>query len=281
MDRKIETSVKGYQTEDGAGVKLVRVLGRKTVKHFDPLLMLDSFDSTNPEDYKAGFPLHPHRGIETVSYLSSGAMTHKDSLGNEDTITDGEIQWMTAGLGIMHSEMLPASDRLLGVQLWLNLPAKDKMTKPYYKAIKKEEVQEIEIEGGKLKLLAGAYKNYRGYQAQYLPFDYYDIQIEKGSTIRLETEMDQSISLFTLVGDIRIAGEIIEEKTALHLTQGDRVTIEALSDQVQVLYMGSERLDEPVAWDGPIVMNTDEELREASLDLANGTFIRDELDFNA
>ncbi|MBN2221661.1 MAG: pirin family protein, partial [Vallitaleaceae bacterium] len=127
MERTVRNQVTGYRTQDGAGVSLVRVLGNRTVDEFDPLLMLDSFDSINPSDYIAGFPLHPHRGIETISYVYRGHMTHKDSLGNEDTIGDGEVQWMTAGSGILHEENLPASDRLLGVQLWLNLAAKDKM----------------------------------------------------------------------------------------------------------------------------------------------------------
>ena len=133
MERKVEQQVRGFRTQDGAGVNLVRVLGKGTVSEYDPILMLDSFDSTNPDDYTAGFPMHPHRGIETISYVYHGYMTHKDSLGNEDTIGDGEVQWMTAGSGILHEEKLPASERLLGVQLWLNLPAKDKMVPPAYR----------------------------------------------------------------------------------------------------------------------------------------------------
>ena len=132
MERKVIYQVKGSPAVDGAGVHLVRVLGPDTVKEFDPVLMLDSFDSTNPPDYTAGFPMHPHRGIETISYVSSGQMMHRDSLGHSDTISSGEVQWMTAGSGILHEELLPAAERLLGVQLWLNLPAKEKMTSPRY-----------------------------------------------------------------------------------------------------------------------------------------------------
>lgn len=138
MDRKIRLKIKGYRAKDGAGVSLLRVLGHEMVYEYDPILLLDSFDSTNPDDYTAGFPMHPHRGIETISYVYRGKMIHKDSLGNEDTIGDGEVQWMTAGSGILHEEKLPASDRLLGVQLWLNLPAKDKMVPPAYKSIKND-----------------------------------------------------------------------------------------------------------------------------------------------
>lgn len=123
MKRTVKSTVRGHRTVDGAGVSLVRVLGDSTMEEFDPILMLDSFDSTNPEDYRAGFPLHPHRGIETISYVVKGAMKHRDSLGNEAAVGDGEVQWMCAGSGILHEEMIPTTGRLLGVQLWLNLPA--------------------------------------------------------------------------------------------------------------------------------------------------------------
>lgn len=158
MERKVIYQVKGSPAVDGAGVHLVRVLGPDTVKEFDPVLMLDSFDSTNPPDYTAGFPMHPHRGIETISYVSSGQMMHRDSLGHSDTISSGEVQWMTAGSGILHEELLPAAERLLGVQLWLNLPAKEKMTSPRYHSIKNAEIPEIPLKGGMLRLLAGKYQ---------------------------------------------------------------------------------------------------------------------------
>lgn len=182
MERKISEQVTGFRTQDGAGVSLVRVLGNGTVKEYDPILMLDSFDSTNPDDYTAGFPMHPHRGIETISYVYRGQMTHKDSLGNEDTIGDGEVQWMTAGSGIMHEEKLPASERMLGVQLWLNLPAKDKMVPPAYHSIKNDEIQEIPVEGGKVRLLAGEYEGNKGYESKYLPLNYYDVHLEPGAS---------------------------------------------------------------------------------------------------
>ncbi|MDN5308427.1 MAG: quercetin 2,3-dioxygenase, partial [Eubacteriaceae bacterium] len=163
MERKIKKKINGFRTQDGAGVNLVRVLGHDTVSDYDPILMLDSFDSTNPDDYTAGFPMHPHRGIETISYVFRGKMTHRDSLGNEDTISDGEVQWMTAGSGILHEEKLPASERLLGVQLWLNLAASDKWVPPAYRSVKNSEIEEIEIENGKLRLLAGQYETHQGY----------------------------------------------------------------------------------------------------------------------
>lgn len=280
MERQVEKAVRGFRTRDGAGVSLVRVLGRDTVDEYDPLLMLDSFDSTNPEDYIAGFPAHPHRGIETISYLWKGQMTHEDSLGNKDTISDGEVQWMTAGSGIIHSESLPASERMLGVQLWLNLPKKDKMTKPHYQALKRDDIEEIQIEGGMLRLLAGSYKDHQGYKADYLSLDYYDIHINKDQTVEIATDEDKSITLFTLLGDVEVGGQKVEEKTAIKLSQGDLVRIKALSEDCQVLFISSEKLDEPVAWAGPIVMNTKEELHQASIDLREGTFVRDTIEFD-
>lgn len=277
MQRKILKQIKGYRTRDGAGVNLVRVLGPATVKDFDPFLMLDSFDSTNPEDYAGGFPLHPHRGIETISYVYRGKMTHRDSLGNEDTVTDGEVQWMTAGSGIMHEEKLPPSDRLLGVQLWLNMRASEKMANPGYKKIQKTDIEEIPIEGGMIRLLAGSYENKEGFMGRHLPLDYYDIHLEKGASISIKTEQKKAVMCFTLLGDAYIAGELVSEKTALKLTEGDIVEIKAADSFSQVLFMSSEFLGEPVAWGGPIVMNTREELNKAFEDLEKGTFLQEKI----
>lgn len=274
MKRKIQNKVKGFPAIDGAGVKLVRVLGHGTVNEFDPILMLDSFDSQNPDDYIAGFPMHPHRGIETVSYVYRGKMKHKDNLGFEDTVNDGELQWMTAGSGILHEERLPASERLLGVQLWLNLPASKKMVDPEYHSIKNSQIQEFPFEGGKLRLLAGKYGEATGFQGKYLPLNYYDIELEPNSKIEIKTESDDSIMLFTLLSNIYIEGENVEEKTAVKLTHGESITIETKEKGAKVLFIGSKKLSESISWGGPIVMNTDTELREAFIELQRGTFIK-------
>lgn len=279
MKRKVKTKVKRFRTTDGAGVKLVRVLGNLTTKEFDPILMLDSFDSINPDDYTAGFPMHPHRGIETISYVSRGKMVHRDSLGNEAGISDGEVQWMNSGSGIMHEEMVPAAERLLGVQLWLNLPAKDKMSKPSYNSIKNEDIKEIEIEGGKIRLLAGKYGEHEGYKGDYLSMDYYDIHLNADAEVTLTMEEDDSVMVFTLLGDVYIDGEHIEEKTAVKLTEGDSLTIKNGNEKAQVLYMNSRALNEPVAWAGPIVMNTQEELQKAFLELRSNTFIKETAEY--
>ena len=279
MERKIQKKIRGYRTRDGAGVNLVRVLGPATVKDFDPFLMLDSFDSTNPEDYIAGFPLHPHRGIETISYVFRGKMTHRDSLGNEDTVTDGEVQWMTAGSGIMHEEKLPASDRLLGVQLWLNMRASEKMANPGYKKIQKTDIEEIPIEGGMIRLLAGTYENKEGFKNRHLPLDYYDIHLEKNASLSLKTEQKKSVMCFTLLGDAYIAGELVAEKTAVKLSEGDILEIKAAETHAQILFMSSDFLGESIAWGGPIVMNTREELNKAFEDLEKGTFLQKEIEY--
>lgn len=279
MKRRITDRVTGFRTKDGAGVSLVRVLGPETIETFDPILMLDSFDSVNPEEYIAGFPTHPHRGIETISLISSGNMVHKDSIGNEDAITDGEVQWMTAGSGILHEEMLPASERMLGVQLWLNMPAKDKMSPPEYNAINKDEIEEIEIEGGILRLISGNYKDHKGFTGKYLPLDYYHILLEPNKKIVIDTESEKSVAVFLLLGDAKVAGEVVKEKTAVKLSEGDSLELEALDEAIQILFLSSDKLGEPVSWGGPIVMNTREEIQLAFQELNDGTFLKESVEY--
>lgn len=156
MLRNVINQVQGFRTLDGAGVNLVRVLEKGTAEMYDPFLMLDAFDSTDPQDYVTGFPMHPHRGIETFTFLSKGAIVHEEHLGTKATIHDGEAQWLTAGSGAYHSEMPKPTDRMLGVQLWLNIPAKNKMSAPpFYHGIINSEIQEFSLAEGKLRLLAG------------------------------------------------------------------------------------------------------------------------------
>lgn len=279
MKRRITDRATGFRTRDGAGVSLVRVLGKNTVEAFDPILMLDSFDSEDPEDYTAGFPLHPHRGIEAISWIVKGNMVHRDSLGNEDGISDGEVQWMTAGSGIMHEEKLPASRRMLGVQLWLNMPAKDKMSSPAYHSIKKEEIKVIPIEGGAVRLISGAWKGQQGFQGKHLPLDYYDISLDPGAKCAVETDRNKSAMVFLLLGAAKIAGEIVAEKTAVKLSAGDSVDLEALDESAEILFVSSDKLEEPVSWGGPIVMNTRAELQQAFQELDAGTFLKEKVDY--
>jgi redox-sensitive bicupin YhaK (pirin superfamily) len=275
MERKVRTKAKGYRTVDGAGVNLVRVLSRETAEEFDPFLMLDSFDSRNPDEYTAGFPMHPHRGIETISYICRGKMIHRDSLGNTEAVSDGELQWMNSGSGIIHEEMIPPADRLLGVQLWLNLPARDKMCRPGYHRIKKEDIQEIPLENGRLKLLAGSFQGHTGYLSEHLPLNYYSIELDRYSSLTLKVNPGTSVLLFTLVGSIFAGDEFIEEKTAAKLTDGDTLHLRNGSEEAQVLFIESTALHEPIAWGGPIVMNTRQELQTAFEELNSGTFLKE------
>ena len=274
MERKVIQKVKGFRATDGAGVSLVRVLGHGTDYDFDPFLMLDSFDCDDQREYSAGIPTHPHRGIETVTFLAKGRMTHGDHLGTTQTISDGEAQWLTAGSGAFHSEH-PGGNHLLGLQLWLNLPKKDKMTAaPVYHGITNDEIQEFPFEGGKLRLLTGEYQGHKGWQGKYLPLNYYDIHMNPGAKITLDVKPENTVMVFTLVGDIVTGGTHVETKTAVRLVDGDTVTIEAGRDGAEVMLMSAPALHEPISWYGPIVMNTQSEIRTAIHELNDGTFVK-------
>ncbi len=274
MKRNIEKKVTGYNTVDGDNVHLVRVLSRINYNDFDPILMLDSFDSTNYEDYKKGFPFHPHRGIETISYLSKGTMIHRDTLNNEEIIKDGEVQWMSTASGIMHEEQLPKSERLLGVQLWLNMPKNSKMDPPSYLNIKDNDIKKIKIDGGVLKLISGKYKEYSAYKSKYLPLDFYVVNLEKNNKLKLETENNQTVILFSLLGKLKISNEEVLEKTAVKLTNGDYFEIESQEENIELLVLKTQRLNEEIAWAGPIVMNSEKQINEAFKELEEGTFIK-------
>ena len=280
MNREVIYDTKGMKATDGAGVQLVRVFGNRTTDIYDPFLMFDAFDSKDEKEYEAGFPMHPHRGIETVSFLSKGKMTHRDHLGIEATIYDGEAQWLTAGSGAEHEEM-PGGERILGAQLWLNLPAKDKMSAPpAYHSITNKEIKEFKLEGGKLRLITGKYKNEEGLQGKYLPLDFYDIHLEANAKVEIPVREGWSAFVFTLLGDVTVGGKLISEKTAAKLGDGDRVLLETKESGAEILIYSSKRLDEPVAWYGPIVMNTHEEIRQAFEDLNAGTFIKERADYS-
>jgi redox-sensitive bicupin YhaK (pirin superfamily) len=278
--RKVIKSVRGRRTSDGAGVSMVRVLSNETVYDFDPILMLDCFDSTDPENFEAGFPTHPHRGIETVTFVAEGSIHHKDNLGNEESVGDGEAQWLTAGSGAFHSEYLTAEDRLLEVQLWLNLPKKDKMCPPAYHSITNDKIKVFPFEGGKLRLITGEYQGHKGFLGKYLPLDYYDIILDPHASFTLDTLTDRSVMAFTLQGATNIGGDKVEEKTAVKLGTGNVVSLETGDTGAEVLIMSSRKLNEPVAWYGPIVMNTMEEINTAIQELDNGIFLKKDTDYS-
>ncbi|MGN1383543.1 MAG: pirin family protein [Eubacterium sp.] len=278
--RQVTKQVQGSRTQDGAGVSLVRVLGNNTTSDYDPFLMLDAFDSTDPSDYIKGFPMHPHRGIETVTFLSRGTMVHEDHLGTKAAIHDGEAQWLTAGSGAYHSEMPQASERMLGIQLWLNLPAADKMkAAPSYHGIVNDEIEELPLDGGKLRLITGNYtdadgKTHSGIQGKYLPLDFYDIHLDAGASTTFHVPDGRSAMVFTLLGDADISGTKVKSKTAARLSENGDLQITALDQPIEILFMSSVKLNEPVAWYGPVVMNTTEEIFQAMDDMENGGFVK-------
>lgn len=273
--REITQTVRGQETRDGAGVRLVRVLGGRNVEAFDPFLMLDSFDSRDPADYTAGFPMHPHRGIETITYLISGRIDHEDSLGNAGTIHGGESQWMTAGGGILHQEMPKASDRMLGFQLWLNLPRAEKMAEPAYLSITKEMIPLVKSGDAEVRVLSGRFGQTEGVTPRHIPASIYDVSLPRGGEIAIPTVPDETVFVFLIEGDGVIAGEKIPAKTAALFGEGDEIAVSARADApLRFLFFSGKALHEPVAWGGPIVMNTREELEHAFDELQRGTFIK-------
>ncbi len=273
--REIVKTVRGQRAVDGAGVSLVRVLGNRDVYDFDPFLMLDSFDSTDPDDYTVGFPWHPHRGIETITYLINGEIEHMDSLGNKGTIRAGESQWMTAGSGILHQEMPIASDRMLGFQLWLNLPQKEKMAEPAYLGITQQNIPVIEAGNASVRVLSGGYGGVTGVLPRHIQAEILDVSLPGGERITLPTKPEETVFAFLILGDAVINAHLIHEKTAVLFGAGDSVSVEAPPDHtLRFMLFSGKALHEPVAWGGPIVMNTREELDLAFEELRNGSFIK-------
>jgi len=286
--RKFSKVVRGQHAVDGAGVRLRRVLGAGTIKDFDPFLMLDGFDSTNPNDYIRGFPWHPHRGIETVTYLLSGEIDHGDSLGNKGTINDLCCQWMTAGSGIIHQEMPIASERMLGCQLWVNLPAKDKMTEPAYRDIKPTDVAVVVEDNAVVRILSGNYRGQSGaVKNEYIKVQYLDVDLKPGSVWHYNvTPNDQTLFLYLIEGSLAADESLnqFEEKACAILLsassekedESDEIIVKSGDLGARFLLIAGKPLKEPVAWGGPIVMNTEEELDLAFRELDSHTFIKHE-----
>lgn len=281
--RKVIKITKGQSAVDGAGVKLVRVIGFNDTKDYDPFLMLDAFDSEDPDDYIKGFPWHPHRGIETITYLINGDIEHGDSLGNSGSILDGDCQWMTAGSGIIHQEMPRASKRMLGAQLWLNLPAKDKMTEPSYGDIKSKDIPVVVEKGVKVHLIAGEYLGRKGaFEGKYIKATYLDVELSANQEWSFVNDPEDTLFIYIFNGkvivnpneDVNNIEDLIDEKQAVLLGKGEKFWIKAADQDVRFILLSAKPLQEPIAWGGPIVMNTKEELDLAFSQLDNNTFIQ-------
>ena len=267
--KKIQT-VKGIQTTDGAGVNIIRVIGSPELNMLDPFLLLDEFGSDNPDDYIAGFPSHPHRGFETITYILKGKWHHKDSAGNEGLLGDGSVQWMTAGKGIIHSERPIQKDGLArGFQLWLNLPKRLKMIEPKYQDIPKEKIPVVEVPGGKVKIISGTFNGTEGPGKSHTGFLYYDIHLEPKTSITIPVEDGWNCFSYIYEGSTErpengFKGElqVYEQKGFIEFVTGEK--------GLKTILVAGESLNEPVARGGPFVMNTKGEVLKAFEDYQNG-----------
>ena len=281
--RKVTQIVKPITVMEGAGVRLIRSIATSTLDHVDPFLLFDHFGSKDPADYIKGFPMHPHRGIETVTYMISGHVNHKDSIGNSGSITDGDVQWMTSGRGIMHEEMpRPHEDEMVGFQLWVNLPAKLKMTSPRYQNITSDQIPEIRHEDGvKIRVIAGEVDGVRGPVSEIVADPtYLDISVPANGTFSQSIERGQAAFAYLFEGEGLFeagdaeAGKPIPHPRLIVLGDGDRVSVRAVDQGVRFLLVSGKPLNEPIARWGPFVMNTQEEIEQTLEDLKNGTFIK-------
>ena len=273
--RGVERLINGQFVTDGAGVRINRVLTHALQRRLDPFLMLDAFGSDKPGDYIAGFPEHPHRGFETVSYMIAGSMRHRDSAGNEGLITDGGVQWMTAGRGVAHSEMPEQTDgRMEGFQLWLNLPAKDKMTQPWYRDIPDAEVPRFETDAGaRVKVIAGASHGVAGaVQRAHTEPLYLDVELPANATFEQLLPPGHNAFIYVFRGQV-VADEqnVPQSRMAIlkNHPNADGVRIVAAQASRFILIAG-QPLNEPIAQHGPFVMNTQEQLFQAVEDFRSG-----------
>ena len=275
--RAVERLVEGQRTSDGAGVKLTRVLTQPLQQRLDPFLMLDAFATDDPQDYIGGFPDHPHRGFETITYMIAGRMRHRDSAGHEGLLRDGGVQWMTAGRGVIHSE-LPEQEngRMEGFQLWLNLPATDKMAKPWYRDIQSDEIPELTTaQGVKVRVIAGRSHGIDGavQRAGTEPL-YLDLEIPAGAVLSQPLPPSHNAFVYVYRGEVQVAGTSVPAQRMAILANDENaegVVLKAVSASRALLIAGRP-LREPIAQYGPFVMNTNDEIFQAVTDYQSGNF---------
>ncbi len=277
--RKIGVILRKRPTLEGAGVRLNRIFGFSQQNTFDPFLLLDDFSGENPEDYLKGFPNHPHRGIETITYIISGNVEHQDSLGNKGNICDGEVQWMTAGSGIIHQEMpLDAGKPLQGFQLWANLPKSHKMMDPRYRDVTTDQIPCEEVaKGVTIKVVAGSYNGIKGpVQDVVTKPIYFDVSMEPNSVFEYKIQEENTAFVYLFEGKAKFGRDEKEVETGhlIELIAGDTIKITTGDSNARMLFISGKPIKEPVAWYGPIVMNTQQELETAFREYRNGTFIK-------
>lgn len=278
--RKVIDIIEPIYVMEGAGVRLRRSIATSRLDYLDPFLLFDHFGSDNPQDYLAGFPMHPHRGIETVTYMLSGEVLHKDSLGNKGTIGQSDVQWMTSGSGILHEEMPqePQEGKMEGFQLWVNLPSHLKMTKPRYREVKSSQIPEIKRDDGTvIKVIAGEVDGVKGAVSEiYADPEYLDVSIPAGGFFQQPVKQGHTAFAYVFEGE----GIFGEEKTLVASTRliilgdGDMVRVQVGANPVRFLLISGKPLNEPIARYGPFVMNTNEEIEQALKDLKDGTFVK-------
>jgi len=274
--RQVEGLIAGQATSDGAGVKLTRVLTQDLQRRLDPFLMLDAFGSDNPDDYIAGFPDHPHRGFETVTYMIAGRMLHRDSAGHEGLLESGAVQWMTAGRGVIHSEIPQQADGVMeGFQLWLNLPSRDKMSAPWYRDFKAQDLPRfVTTQGVTVIVIAGESQGISGAVTRQASAPLYlDLHLPAGSSFEQALPLEHNAFVYVYRGEVRIAGQTVPTQRMAVLANGgaaDGVLIEASTD-ARILLLAGQPLKEPIAQHGPFVMNTQQEIHQAIRDFRAGT----------
>jgi len=277
--RSIVRRFPGVPTLEGAGVRLRRSFSNREVPLFDPFLLLDRFGSTNPEDYLAGFPWHPHRGIETVTYVLDGRVEHGDTLGNSGVIGSGDVQWMNSASGIIHQEMPQRTDGAMsGFQLWVNLPSREKMGVPAYRGLSARDIPEVTTDqGSRVKVVAGEFGRTEG-PVKGIPVDptYLDVDLPAGGSFELTPRAGHTVFAHAIAGRGGFAGDDAKDVTAgetVLFGPGGAVRARAGADGLRFLLVSGRPLNEPVAWYGPIVMNTQAQLLEAVRELRSGEFI--------
>jgi len=296
--RKIRKVFKSKPIIQGAGVHLMQAFGHREIPFFDPFLLLDDFRSNNPDHYLKGFPWHPHRGIETITYVLRGDVEHEDSMGNHGLITSGDVQWMTAGSGIVHQEMPKGDSRgiMEGFQLWANLPAAYKMMAPRYRDVKSNQIPIVQLDNGvRVKIICGALNNVRGPVTDIvIDPEYIDVTLPANTTYLHPTKLGYTVFVYVIAGKGYFCEEKVpftyemegindydmdvhpyfENQTLILFEDGEHVFISTENKSVRFLLVSGKPIGETIAWRGPIVMNTQEELRIAFDELQRGTFIK-------
>jgi redox-sensitive bicupin YhaK (pirin superfamily) len=268
--------VQGHSVVDGAGVRLRRVFGFDDTELTDPFLLLDAFNSDDPDEYIDGFPWHPHRGIETVTYMIHGSFEHADNLGNRGTISDGDVQWMTAGSGIIHQEMPQIYEgTLCGFQLWVNLPAEHKMTDPRYRSIDAGKIPCVKKDGASVRVICGSFEGTEGAAEEIIASPVYlDVELEAGGKLELSAAKEKRSIIYVFEGSILLGGERYYSGDCIIFRDSEFFAAESFGGPARFLFLSGSPLKEPVAWRGPIVMNTDEELDTAFQELKESRFVK-------